>query len=405
MLAGSRHSAPVLVRGDDYPLQPLRRLELGRGIEDGRRREAFIQDLVHDHPEIVPMADIEPAFMPLVPVCRELETEAGSVDNLWLTPAGGIVIGQCKLVRNPQARREVLMQVLDYARAISTWHYENLEAQIRKALKDPRLTLWEFVKEESDLDEAQFADAVERRLNGSRFMVLIIGDGIQEGVEALTDYLQLHAGLHVGVALVDLSIWQGPDEALLVVPRIPLRTVLVERGIVVVGDQGRARIEPPMIRGLRSTSAAPRATTASEPEFYQQLDERRPGLAVALRSFLASLEGLGVTAEFRRSLNLRWRVSPEIIGTLSYIDVDGRVWLNGAWGTAHRLGNTMAGERYLQTVADIVGGTVRHYDKSWPDVVDAIGRAVEAAPLLTTASERWRDAMVRLMAEFQDAGA
>lgn len=43
-------------------------------------------------------------------------------------------------------------------------------------------------------------------LSASRFMVLIIGDGIQEGIEALTSYLPLHAGLHVGVALVDLSI-------------------------------------------------------------------------------------------------------------------------------------------------------------------------------------------------------
>lgn len=113
------------------------------------------------------------------------------------------------------------MQALDYARAISGWHYEDLEAQVRKALKDPRPSLWDFVREESDLDEARFVDAIERRLNASRFMVLIIGDGIQEGVEALTEYLQLHAGLHVGVALVDLSIWQGPDDSLLVVPRIP----------------------------------------------------------------------------------------------------------------------------------------------------------------------------------------
>lgn len=187
-------------------MQPLRRLELGRGAEDGERREAFIQSLVHDHPEIIPMADIEPAFMPMIPVCRELETEAGYLDNLWLTPAGGIVIGECKLVRNPQARREVLSQALDYARAISKWHYGDLEAGVRKALKDPRLSLWDFVKNECDLGEAQFVDAVESRLNASRFMVLIIGYGIQEGVEALTSYLQLHAGLHVGVALVDLSI-------------------------------------------------------------------------------------------------------------------------------------------------------------------------------------------------------
>ena len=199
MFAGSRHSSPVLV-GNDRPMLPLKRLELGRGAQDGQRREAFIQDLVHDHPEIIPMADIEPAFMPMVPVCRELETEAGYLDNLWLTPAGGIVIGECKLVRNPQARREVLSQALDYARAISAWHYEDLEAGSARPSRINGLSLWAFDRGRRpapiscNWTKPSSSMRSNARLHASRFMVLIIGDGIQEGVEALTSYLQLHAG-------------------------------------------------------------------------------------------------------------------------------------------------------------------------------------------------------------------
>jgi hypothetical protein len=66
------------------------------------------------------------------------------------------------------------------------------------------------VEDEADLDEAQFVDAVERRLRTGRLLILIIGDGIQEGVEALTEHLQMHAGIHAGMALVDLSIWSDP---------------------------------------------------------------------------------------------------------------------------------------------------------------------------------------------------
>ena len=71
---------------------------------------------------IIPMTDIEPAFTPLISICRELETPAGYLDNLWLIPAGGIVLGECKLVRNPQSRREAITQALDYARAICNWN-------------------------------------------------------------------------------------------------------------------------------------------------------------------------------------------------------------------------------------------------------------------------------------------
>ena len=70
------------------------------------------------------------------------------------------------------------------------------------------MTLWGMLNGQSPLDEAQFVDAISRRLRQSHFMVLIIGDAIREGAESLTSYLQLHAGLHVGLALVDLSMWR-----------------------------------------------------------------------------------------------------------------------------------------------------------------------------------------------------
>lgn len=241
MSPASRHSPPLLVREGQPPLK-LERLSLGVGELGGQRREEFIQELVHGSPDIIPMADIEPAFSPLLSVCRELETPAGFLDNLWLTPSGGLVLGECKLVRNPQTRREVLSQALDYARAVSAWHYEELENAAIKAGRGAFNSLWHLVREQTDLDEAQFVDAVERRLRSSRFVVLIIGDGIQEGTEALTTYLQLHAGLHVTLALVEISFWHGIEDGLLIVPRVPLRTVLVERGIVRILPMQRSKL-------------------------------------------------------------------------------------------------------------------------------------------------------------------
>jgi hypothetical protein len=389
----------VLLQGGTSPIS-LQRLQLGGGGDDGRRREAFIQDLIHERPEIIPMADIEPAFRPMIPICRELETDAGYVDNLWLTPTGGIVIGECKLVRNPQARREVLAQALDYARAISEWHYEDLEAAVRKALRNPQLTLWEFVEEDSDLDEAQFVDSIERHLVSSRFMVLIIGDGIQEGVESLTSYLQLHAGLHVGVALVDLSIWRGVQNELLIIPRIPLRTVLVERGIVVFDVEGNTRVLPPRVSVGRGPSSTPRPATLSEPEFYEQLARNRPELVDPIRTFVESLADLGIAPEFMRSMLLRWRMSPDVVGTLGYIDVQGRASLGSGWHTASRLGKPEAGEAYLEAVANMVGGAVRRYEKNWPEVVGRDGRYVEVATLLAVGPQ-WKDEMARLIAELR----
>lgn len=399
MQSPSRHAAPMIVDAGG-PARSLERIELGRGSEDGQRREAFVQQLVHDHPTIVPMLDIEPAFTPMVSVCQELATSAGYLDNLWITPAGGIVLGECKLVRNPQARREVVAQALDYARSLKGWHYDDLEKAIRSATGNPALTLWGLIEDQTDLSEDQFVDAVERRLRTGRFMLLIIGDGIQEGVEALTDFLQLHAGLHTGIALIDLSIWRDGQGRLLVVPRIPMRTLLIERGIVVVDEAG-VRVEPPRTNLLRASGSSPaRPMTASEPEFFAQLDQKAPGMSQPLRSFIEKIAAFRVVPDYRKTLVLRWYPSSDIAGSAGFIDTSGRVWVDDAWNTANRLGYPSAGEEYLATVAALIGGSIRRYDAAAPSVKTADGKTVDLGTLLRHA-DGWAQAIGRLVAALQ----
>ena len=394
---GSAHAAPIVIASGGRPAA-LQRFWLGSADHKGEEREAFIQSLVHDHPEVIPMADIAPPFMPLVSVCRELPTSAGFLDNLWVTPDGGIVLGECKLFRNPEARRQVIVQALDYARAVAGLGYEDLEAAARKALGSPSMTLWSLVSDQSTLEQAQFVDAISRRLRQSHFMVLIIGDGIQEGVESLTSYLQLHAGLHVGLALVDLSIWRDSDGRLLVLPRIPLHTVLIERGVVTVGPSGEVKVQPPGTQASLQPSAALRTVTISEQEYFDQLEQRHPGLAAQLRAFLADISNLGIVPEFRKSLVLRWGASPDFDASPGYIGKDGFVWLSSGWNSAKRLGRPQAGEDYLESVAKIVGGHVRRPEKNWPDVTGPNGRQVELSELLK-APEKWKAAIAQLIEE------
>lgn len=399
MLPSSRHAVPTLVR-EGEPVLPLQRVMLGQDASSGTRREAFVQDLIHRHPGIIPIAEIEPAFSPLVSVCRELPTPAGFLDNLWLTPNGGIVLGEAKLFRNPEARREVVAQALDYARAIGGWHYEDLQQAARKASGCPEMCLWDLVRDTSDLDEASFIDAVERRLRQSRFLVLIIGDGIQEGVEALTNHLQLHAGLHVGLAVVDLSLWQTGD-GLLVVPRIPLRTLLVERGIVLFTPEAGIEVQAP--RGAISSgrSTAPRSYTASEPEFFDTLEANRPMLAGRLRSFVSLLGELQITPEYRKSLILRWQPGPDVSVSMGVIDTKGSAWFGDSFSQAAKLGRSEAGDLYLEALARLVGGSVRRYAKGAPMVLGSDGKSVDTDRLLAQAPA-WQEAMALFVQRLSD---
>lgn len=395
MRAGSRYASPIFVE-DDGAVKALQRHQLGPGLEDRSHREEFIEALIHNYPAVIPMADIEPALTPLVSVCRQLPTAAGIIDNLWLTPDGGLILGECKLVRNPQARQEVVAQALDYGRALASWHYEDLEAAVRKALKVSDVTLWSFVSQTSELDEAQFVDAVQRRLRSGRIMILIIGDGIQEGVEALTSALQLHAGLHAGLALVELSIWTGLAGGILVVPRVPLRTEVIERGVVVFDSAGALRIDPPPSTAPAG-AAFPKPVSLSESEFYEQLEDRCPGTSDPLKFFVDTLDEPGVVPEFRKSLILRWRVNEDEVGSLGYVDRWGTAYVGDALSVANRLGLRSAGLEYLEEIAKGVGGQVKLREKNNPTVLGADGREVKIDALLA-ASDDWKRAIKRFVA-------
>jgi hypothetical protein len=53
--------------------------------------EAWVQRLIMGQPSLLPVDQIEPAFANLVPICIELPTPSGYLDNLLVTPAGDIV--------------------------------------------------------------------------------------------------------------------------------------------------------------------------------------------------------------------------------------------------------------------------------------------------------------------------
>ncbi|MGE0257836.1 MAG: hypothetical protein AB7H71_18470 [Alphaproteobacteria bacterium] len=199
--------------------------------------EAYIQALVHDYPACLPIAEIDAMFSGPVPICTELNTPAGSIDNFMVTPSGLPVLVECKLWRNPEARREVVSQILDYAKELSRWSSSDVQREVKHRLKRDGNPLLDMVRSvDPQLDERQFNDSLTANLRRGRFLLLIVGDGIREGVEAITEYLQLHAGLHFSLGLVELPVYVMPNGDRLVAPRVLARTALITRNVVAVPD-------------------------------------------------------------------------------------------------------------------------------------------------------------------------
>lgn len=228
-----QHATPVLLsNGTATPLAPL-----GFAAGADAILEDDIQGFVHAHPGALPIAEIDPMFAGAVPICRELSTPAGPIDILFVTPSGLPVLFECKLWRNPEGRREVVGQILDYAKELSRWTSSDLQREVGRRLKREGNAVLDLVRQaDPNVDEIAFNDALTSNLRRGRFLLLIVGDGIREGVEAIAEYLQRHAGLHFSLGLVELPIYVLPNGDRLVAPRVLARTVNVVRNVVGVPE-------------------------------------------------------------------------------------------------------------------------------------------------------------------------
>jgi len=216
-------------------VERLERLSLG----EREISEDWLQQRLSDCPELLPIDEIDSGFGPLVLIGREVDTPVGPIDNLYVSPRGLLTLVEAKLWRNPEARREVVGQIIDYAKEVSRWSYDDLDA---KAKEISGKSLYELISTVGDdaPDEARFVDGVSRNMRAGRFLLLIVGDGIREEMERLAEFLQSTPQLRFSLALVELQLYRlSSDGRLLVMPIVVGRTTEVVRAVVrVVSPEG-----------------------------------------------------------------------------------------------------------------------------------------------------------------------
>ena len=223
--------------------ETLHRIPLGASTADGGLAESDIHDLLFRFPGAPPIAAIDASYAGAIPVCRELYTPAGKVDALYINPLGRLTLAEFKLWRNPQARREVIGQILDYAKELASWRYADLQREVSRTLKRKGNVLYELIREQQPApNEAQFVDNVTRHLRRGEFLLLIVGDGIREDLEDIVGFVQRHSGLHFNLALVEAALYHDGADHIIVQPRVLARTEIMPR--YVVGDGGGGDVPP-----------------------------------------------------------------------------------------------------------------------------------------------------------------
>jgi len=369
--------------------------------KSARYDEKWLQELLHGHPEVFPVGQIEPGFGELVPLCRELPLQfgggkSGQLDNLFATVEGQLVLVEAKLWRNPEARRAVVAQSLEYAAAIFRMNYGELESAVlkrRAATGEPGNSLFEIVSGESnDATQEEFVDKVAWNLNRGRAVIAVVGDGIREEVLLLADLLQSHAGHRFTFALVELAVYETPSTGVrLVVPSVLAQTELIERGVVRIVDGGQAGVRIVVDSPSPKPEMKPaRPVSISEEEFFDALGQNNSAWPDLLRSFLSKAESFRVFKEVKASLSLKYTLESGRAINLGVISK------SGAPDTGYLSAADPASRRaYNKKLKELIGGFVGSSEKNGLTWVRTAGN--KSFPLLSDLlpqhEQAWLDAM------------
>lgn len=271
------HGAPIYISNGTV-------MKLNR-IETFSEKE--LQDIIFDYPESLPISSIDEAYNPLVSICKEMWTASGPLDIFMATPNGDIVVVETKLWYNPEARRKVIAQILDYAKELSKWSYSDLQREVNKRLKSKGNVLYSLVAGQYPdmvLSEMDFVDAVSRNLRLGKILLLIVGDGIREGAKEISNFLNNSGFLNFGLALVEMPMYQTDLNEIVIFPRTTLRTTEIQRvnievpeGLKIVSDTA-SEISSDKASILTSKTLENRAFYSSFwEEFLDQLTLTDPG--------------------------------------------------------------------------------------------------------------------------------
>lgn len=196
--------------------------------------ESWLRDAIFSEPELVigPCRSAGLTEDEWYAWQRELTVEVGSIDVLLISASGRVAIVETKLASNPELRRRVLAQALDYL--------VHLPDRLDRDMPEIPEVDGEPVADEEDVRETVADGDV---------LVIIASDETDPRVARLSgSLLSEHLVKHWDLALVDVGLYKSsdPSDACVVVPHLrnlvesePRQVVRV----VVEGEEPRARIE------------------------------------------------------------------------------------------------------------------------------------------------------------------
>jgi hypothetical protein len=232
--------------------------------------ETALQEALKRNPEVIPVADLD--LGEVVVVGRETPLPVGAIDLLLLDAEGRVIIVETKLSRNPELRRQVVAQVLDYGASLwrtaptlkefetlvlRYWHSDACEDERvtdATSLRQGAETIFKGLRgEEWDYDA--FEAALAENLANGQHVLLVVASGLMDRLSR--DLLQyINFCLNVPLYGVEIDVFETAG-----------RQLIVPRGV----RYGPERRQPTPTRGTIDRTTFLAACTPLAATFFERM--------------------------------------------------------------------------------------------------------------------------------------
>ena len=200
--------------------------------------EKWLQEKIYEHIELLTVTDPVYDHIKIVPLCREFSLHDGIrtvfLDILAISETGRLILVECKLWKNPQARREVLSQIIEYASLLQSLSYADFSARLKKYIpsgdEDP--LSYRFKELGIEFEESVLIDRVSNSLKLAKFQLIIAGDGIRTDIINLINSPSI-SGVMSDICLLELGLFKNSLGDICLLPSIPTKTETVQKTVLV----------------------------------------------------------------------------------------------------------------------------------------------------------------------------
>ena len=174
-----------LLKGKD--LEPMPARSMREGLL-GETLEGALQRFFEQYPQIIPGRQIDPNTDDpprFILLRREMPIGNWSLDHLFVDQRGVLTLVETKLFENPEARREVIGQIIEYAaNAAQIWAGGQARQKASEYWAKLGKNLDDNVREAfgQELDVDAFWNMVENNLKEGRIRLIIASDDLRPEV-------------------------------------------------------------------------------------------------------------------------------------------------------------------------------------------------------------------------------